>query len=69
MANDSEVIEWILDIPHTNYKLMNEFLEGAVAEGDPNKSYSVIDFIKGMFYGGIISKDLKPNYILISKKG
>lgn len=69
MANDSEVIEWILDIPHTNYTLMNEFLEGAVAEGDPNKSYSVIDFIKGMFYGGIISKDLKPNYILISKKG
>lgn len=69
MATDSEVIEWNLELPDTDYTLFNQFFDGAVDENDPSKSYSVMDFIKGMFQGSVITKNLKPNYILISKKG
>lgn len=69
MATDSEVIEWTLEIPDTNYTLFTEFFDNASQENDPTKSYSLIDFVKGMFYGGLINKTLSPNYILISKKG
>ena len=69
MATDSEVIEWSLEIPDTNYTLFTEFFNDAIVENDPSKSYSLSDFVKGMFYGGIINKKLSPNYILISKKG
>lgn len=68
MATDSEVIEWTLEIPDTNYTLFTEFFDNANQENDPTKSYSLIDFVKGMFYGGLINKTLSPNYILISKK-
>ena len=68
MATDSEVIEWTLEIPDTNYTLFTEFFDNANQENDPTKSYSVIDFVKGMFYGGLINKTLSPNFILISKK-
>lgn len=67
MVTDSEVIEWSLDLPDTNYSLFNEFFVDAFDENDPTKSYSVKDFIKGMFYGGLTNKALSPNYILISK--
>lgn len=68
MPTDSEVIEWNLELPITNYTLFNEFFEGADDENDPNKSYSVLDFLSGVFQGGVVTHDLKPNYILISKK-
>lgn len=68
MISDSEVIEWSLNIPFEDYTLFNEFFDGATDENDPSKSYSVLDFIKG-FQNGLVSKDLKPNYILISKNG
>lgn len=68
MPTDSEVIEWTLDLPDTNYALFNEFFDGATDENDPNKSYSVLDFLKGVFQGGIVTHDMKPNYILISKE-
>lgn len=67
MAMDSEVLEWTLELPDTDYVLFNEFFEGATNEDDPTKSYSVIDFVKGMFCGGVVNKKLKSNYILISK--
>lgn len=69
MATDSEVIEWNLELPDTDYTLFNQFFDGAVSEGDPSKSYSVLDFVKGMFQGSVVTKKLSPNYILISKKG
>ena len=69
MYSDSDVIEWTLDIPNTEYTLFNKYFEGATDEGDATKSYSLMDFVRGMFQGGVVSKDLKPNYILISKKG
>lgn len=67
MAMDSEVLEWSLELPDTDYTLFCPYFDGAVNESDVTKSYSVADFVKGMFYGGVVNKTLKPNYILISK--
>lgn len=67
MPTDSEVIEWNLELPITNYALFNEFFDGADDENDPNKSYSVLDFLTGVFQGGVVTHDMKPNYILVSK--
>lgn len=69
MPLDMDVIEWNLNVPDSEYTLFNEFFEGAVDENDPTKSYSVLEFIQGIFYGGIINQHGTPNYILISKKG
>ena len=69
MTTDSEVIEWNLKLPDTDYTLFNQFFDGAVSEDDPSKSFSVLDFVKGMFQGSVVTKNLSPNYILISKKG
>ena len=67
MAMDSEVLEWTLELPDTDYTLFSPYFYGAVSENDPTKSFSVEDFVKGIFYGGVVNKTLKPNYILISK--
>lgn len=66
MAMDSEVIEWSLALPDTDVTLFTPYF-GATTESDVTKSYSVDNFIKGIFYGGVVNKTLKPNYILISK--
>ncbi len=66
MATESEVLEWTLDLPDTDYTLFSEFC-GATNENDCTKSYSIEAFLKGVFYGGIVNNTLKPNYILISK--
>lgn len=67
MATDSEVLKWGITIPDTDYTLFYEFFDGAYDENDVTKSYSVADFIKGMFYGGVINTQPSTNYILISK--
>ena len=67
MATDSEVIEWSLELPDTNCSLFTEFFDNAEMENNPAKSYSLMDFVKGMFYGGVVNKALSPNYILVSK--
>lgn len=67
MAMDSEVLEWTLELPDTDYTLFSPYFDGAISEADVEKSYSVADFVKGIFYGGVVNKTLKPNYILISK--
>ena len=53
-------------LPDTDYTLFAPYF-GATAESDVTKSYSVDNFVKGIFYGGVVNKTLKPNYILISK--
>ena len=63
---DSEVIEWSLELPDLNDDKFARFFN-ALGENDYTKSYSIENFIKGIFYGGITNKTLKPNYILISK--
>lgn len=66
MAQESEVIEWTLELPDTDYTKFNPYFEDAVSEEDVKKSYSVINFVKGMF-GGVVNKTLPSNYILISQ--
>lgn len=68
MPADSDVIEWNLDIPTTLIAGMSEFLIDANEENDPAKSFSVGDFVKGMFQNGLGNTDMNPNYILVSKK-
>lgn len=65
-AQDSEVLEWSIDLPDTEMGAFVPYFN-APDEDDVTKSYSVDNFISGMFKGGIVNKSLKPNYILISK--
>ena len=67
MALESEVIEWTLQLPDLDITEFAPYLD-STDENDVTKSYSLENFIKGMFYGGVVNKSLKPNYILISKK-
>ncbi len=67
IAMDSDILEWTLELPDTDYTLFSPYFDRAISEADVTKSYSVADFVKGMFYGGVVNKTLKPNYILISK--
>lgn len=67
MAMDSEVLEWTLLLPDLDITEFTPYL-GGTDENDVTKSYSLENFIKGMFYGGVVNKSLNPNYILISKK-
>lgn len=69
MPLDSEVIEWTLELPNTDTSRMARFLTNATSENDPTKSFSVLDFMNGIFHGGIVNEKIKSNYILLSKKG
>ena len=66
MATNSEVIEWSLVLPDLDITLFAPYLD-ALDENDVSKSFSLENFIKGMFYGGVVNQTLSPNYILISK--
>lgn len=66
MALESEVIEWTLKLPDQDITKLSPFM-GAKDEKDVSKTFSLEDFIEGMFYGGVVNKSLKPNYILISQ--
>lgn len=66
LALESEVIEWSLELPDLNDDKFVRFYNAA-GEYDFIKSYSIENFIRGIFYGGVTNKTLKPNYILISK--
>lgn len=68
LAQDSEVIEWNIDLPDTEASVFAPYILGAQGENDVTKSYSVDNFMKGMFQGSVVNKSLKPSYILISKK-
>lgn len=67
MATDSEVIEWTLQLPDLDITDFSPYLDGT-DENDVTKSFSLENFIKGMFYGGVINTSLNKNYILISKE-
>ena len=70
MAMDSEVVEWnleMLEMLDSDLILFSEFLTDTNDENDPTNSYSVESFIQGMFYGGVLNRRLRNNYILISK--
>lgn len=65
-ALESEVIKWTLELPDMDCQKFGRFM-GAISEADNTKTFSLEGFIGGIFYGGITSKSLKDNYILISK--
>jgi len=67
MATESDVIEWQLNIPDSDISLFAPYIENVLDENDITKSYSVFDFIQGMFHGGVLNSILKPNYILVSQ--
>lgn len=66
MAMESEVIEWTLILPDRDITKFTPYM-GSKNEEDVSKTYSLEGFIEGMFYGGVVNKSLKPNYILISQ--
>ena len=66
LAQDSEVIEWSINLPDTVISRFAPFF-GATDENDVTKSYSVDNFIIGMIRDSVVNKKLKPSYILISK--
>lgn len=67
MQIDSDVLEWTLNLPDTDRNRFNEFLVNATNPNDPTKSYSLDEFFKGVFVGGITNKDIKSNFIMVSK--
>lgn len=67
MPLETDVLEWTLQIPDSDYTLFGPYVTNANSEDDVTKSYSMESFIKGMFYGGITNARLPLNYILISK--
>lgn len=67
MATESDVIEWQLTLPDTEYTLFSPFVDDVSNVNDISKSYSVLDFIRGMFHGSVLNSTLPPNYILVSQ--
>lgn len=67
MPLDADVVEWKLTPPDTDYARFAPFFDGATSENDPTKSYSVLNFIRGIFYGGVLNRPQAASYILISK--
>lgn len=66
MPMDADVVEWSLELPDTDVTLFAPYLSG----DDPNdvtKTYSLEQFIEGMFFAGQPNGKPEPNHILISK--
>lgn len=66
LASDSEVLEWGLEFQDSDCRNLMRFM-GATSENDLSKTFSLDGFLKGIFYGGVVNRSLKHNYILISK--
>jgi hypothetical protein len=66
MPYDCDVLTWNLDIPSTNTsKLAPLFTD---VPNSMNQTFSIREFITGMFRGSLINEGGKDNYIHISKK-
>lgn len=67
MPMDADVIEWTLD--HPEYSVTDTFLQiqNAVAEADLTGSFSLANFIQGVFQAVQNHWNPEPNRILISK--
>ena len=69
MQTEAEVLEWFIDTSSidSDYTEFAPYLNAA-NENDRTGTYSMKDFIKGLFQGGVLNKvSDKHNYILISK--
>ena len=70
MQTDSDVLEWWVDTKDIDgdYTEFAPYLNAA-NENDRTGTYSLEDFLKGLFQGGVLNKvSNKHNYILISKE-
>ncbi len=67
MPMDADVIEWTLDYPE--YSVTDTFLQiqNATEEKDLTGSFSLVNFVHGMFQAVQNTWDKEPNRILISK--
>ena len=69
MQTEADVLEWFVDTNSidADYTEFAPYLNAA-NENDRTGTYSMEDFIKGLFQGGVLNKvSDKHNYILISK--
>ena len=67
MPMDADVIEWTLD--HPEYSVTDTFMQiqNAAAEADLTGSFSLANFIQGIFQAVQNHWNQEPNRILISK--
>ncbi|MBR5074051.1 MAG: hypothetical protein IKX26_02350 [Bacteroidales bacterium] len=67
MPMDADVIEWTLN--HPEYSITDTFMQiqNAAAEADLTGSFSLVNFIQGVFQAVQNHWNLDPNRILISK--
>ena len=67
MPLDADVIEWTLD--HPEYSVTDTFIQiqNAAAEADLTGSFSLANFIQGVFQAVQNHWNQEPNRILISK--
>lgn len=66
MPMDADVVEWGLTLPDTDFTRFTPYCH----TDDPDdiaRTYSLEQFIEGMFHAGQTNGTLRPNYILISK--
>lgn len=72
MLTDADVVLWTLELPDgqasVNERPITQFF-GAQSENELDKSFSIENFIDGMFRGASNKMDKEPNRILISKNG
>lgn len=66
MPMEVDVLEWTLELPDLDITKFTPYMN-AISPGEVTKTYSLDGFLKGIFYGGVVNKSIKPNYILISK--
>lgn len=67
MPLESDVLQWRIELPDVEYTLFSPYFDGATNTNDYTKSFSVINFVRGMFQGSVVNTKLPDNYILISK--
>lgn len=66
MPYDCDVLTWNLDIPSTNTSKLTQLFTDV--PNSINQTFSIREFITGMFRGSLINEGGKDNYIHISKK-
>lgn len=67
MPTDSDVLEWTLDVPELVINGQFNSFFGAQSEREYDKSFSIENFIDGLFKGSKNTWQTEPNRILISK--
>jgi hypothetical protein len=67
LISDCDVVEWKLNLPDNDVSEFSPYFT-PYDNNDKTKTYSLDNFIRGMFECSVVNKALKENYILISRK-